>query len=264
MAPAVADPLSTAKPGKVEPSVPASVQEGMVTLQKRIEALKEGGTGVAPFQKIWDQVGELDKAGKAEEASKLMSDLNSKLSTLENLRDQTRRVSAARSVKIQRNTGAAAVSTSSGAGNVSGTGNRQMPRDLSAASLGQRGKRSHCQPRQTKTLCVRQQAFQLQGKFGLPANSYHARINAAEQIAATSPWKALTDLDEISCDMDKAAEGKNSEVTQQLNNGGESNVWVNGFASCIALAIGHSCASKCKSALHLPSNYWNKSSHCQY
>lgn len=73
-------------------------------LQSRIETLKQGGTGVAPFQKMFDEIEELTKAGKAKEASLLISDLSTKLSSQESLRDQAKRVGAGGGVKGQQGT----------------------------------------------------------------------------------------------------------------------------------------------------------------
>jgi hypothetical protein len=87
----------------------ASVAEGPQKerrdiLQSRIEALKQGGTGVAPFQKMFNDIEDLTKAGKAKEASQLISDLSTKLSSQESLRDQARRVGAGGGVKGQQGT----------------------------------------------------------------------------------------------------------------------------------------------------------------
>ncbi len=71
-------------------------------LQSRIEALKQGGTGVAPFQKMFNEIEDLTKAGKAKEASLLISDLSTKLSSQESLRDQAKRVGAGGGVKGQQ------------------------------------------------------------------------------------------------------------------------------------------------------------------
>lgn len=71
-------------------------------LQLRIETLKQGGTGVAPFQKMFNDIEELTKAGKTKEASQLINDLTSKLSSQESLRDQAKRVSAGGGVKGQQ------------------------------------------------------------------------------------------------------------------------------------------------------------------
>ncbi len=208
VAPSMADSLSTSEPhgGRVEAAAPAALEEGLATLQKRIEVLKQGGTGVAPFQQIYDQIAELGKSGKADEASKLMSSLGSKLSTLESLRDQARRTSAARSVKGQQSVSAAALSTRPGAGSVDSQSTQQ---NMDIANLSPRpGESALSNNVRQRVFCVRQQALQLEGKYGIPAGAFRARINAAEQLSATAPWKALTDMTEIECDMNKAAEGK--------------------------------------------------------
>lgn len=77
-------------------------KERRAVLQSRIEALKQGGTGVAPFQKMFNDIEDLTKAGKAKEASQLISDLSTKLSSQESLRDQAKRVGEGRGVKGQQ------------------------------------------------------------------------------------------------------------------------------------------------------------------
>lgn len=79
--PATANPDSTSgmSDGSSEAKSPASLKQGVAALQNRIDALKQSGTGVAPFQQILDRIQDLDKGGKLDDASKLMSDLSSKL-----------------------------------------------------------------------------------------------------------------------------------------------------------------------------------------
>ncbi len=86
-------------------SVAAGAQkEKRVVLQSRIDALKQGGTGVAPFQKMFNDIEDLTKAGKTKEASLLIDDLSTKLASQESLRDQAKRVGEGRGVKGQQGT----------------------------------------------------------------------------------------------------------------------------------------------------------------
>ncbi|HNB21610.1 MAG TPA: hypothetical protein PKZ32_04300 [Candidatus Melainabacteria bacterium] len=79
-------------------------KERRAILQARIESLKQGGTGVAPFQKMFADIEDLTRAGKAKEASQLISDLSTKLSSQEALRDQAKRVGEGRGVKGNQGT----------------------------------------------------------------------------------------------------------------------------------------------------------------
>lgn len=82
-------------------------KEKRAVLQSRIEALKQGGTGVAPFQKMFNDIEDLTRAGKTKEASQLIGDLSAKLSSQESLRDQAKRVGEGRGVKGQQGTASA-------------------------------------------------------------------------------------------------------------------------------------------------------------
>ncbi len=79
-------------------------KEKRIVLQSRIDALKQGGTGVAPFQKMFNDIEDLTKAGKTKEASQLIDDLSTKLASQESLRDQAKRVGEGRGVKGQQGT----------------------------------------------------------------------------------------------------------------------------------------------------------------
>ncbi|MCC6979097.1 MAG: hypothetical protein IT343_12305 [Candidatus Melainabacteria bacterium] len=208
--PATANPDSTSgmSDGSSEAKSPASLKQGVAALQNRIDALKQSGTGVAPFQQILDRIQDLDKGGKLDDASKLMSDLSSKLGTLEGLRDQARRANAAKVGKTQRGIGAAVATGNAANRPATGTVNELLKRQSAdIANLGPRpGESALANNVRQRVFCVRQQAMQLQLKFGVPADAYLARIKAAEQLSSTLPWQALTDMTAIECDMNQAAE----------------------------------------------------------
>ena len=194
VAPATAEPLSISKTdsGKTESVVPAPLKEGMVTLQKRIDTLKQGGTGVAPFQKIYDEVESLANAGNTEAASHLMSDLGFKLSTQESLRAQAKRLGATRVVKVQQHTSAAAASSPPGAENMN---------NLLMGKIG----------------CARGLLNKAQAILGSNAGGYNARIDAAEKLSATQPWAAITELSNITADIEKAAEAGSAAAGRKGN-----------------------------------------------
>lgn len=88
---------------KAKTSVVSGPQrERRAILRSRIEALEQGGTGVGPFQKRFNEIEDLTRAGKEKEASLLISDLNTKLSSQESLRDQAKRVGEGRGLKGQQ------------------------------------------------------------------------------------------------------------------------------------------------------------------
>ncbi|MBX9950867.1 MAG: hypothetical protein K2Y39_16975 [Candidatus Obscuribacterales bacterium] len=74
-------------------------KERRAILLSRIESLRQGGTGVAPFQKLFNDIEDLTRSGKAKEASQLISDLSTKLTSQEALRDQAKRTGEGRGVK---------------------------------------------------------------------------------------------------------------------------------------------------------------------
>ncbi len=81
------------------PVVTGPQKERRAILQSRIESLRQGGTGVAPFQKLFNDIEDLTRSGKAKEASQLISDLSTKLTSQEALRDQAKRTGEGRGVK---------------------------------------------------------------------------------------------------------------------------------------------------------------------
>ncbi|MBC7997261.1 MAG: hypothetical protein IAF58_04940 [Leptolyngbya sp.] len=97
---------------RVKTSVVAGPQrERRAILRSRIEALEQGGTGVGPFQKRFNEIEDLTRAGKEKEASLLITDLNTKLSSQESLRDQAKRVGEGRGLKGQQGSIAAPMVT---------------------------------------------------------------------------------------------------------------------------------------------------------
>ncbi len=109
----------------VNPGVSAAATgpqgEKIGILQSRIAALKQGGTGVAPFEKMFNQIEDLTKSGKEKEASLLIGELSTRLAEQESLRDQAKRVAEGRGVKGQQGTSS---QSSNMGGNAPGGGKR--------------------------------------------------------------------------------------------------------------------------------------------
>ena len=195
LAPAVADPVAST----------SEVEKAMATLQSRIAALKQGGTGVGPFQRIYDEIDSLAKEGKSEEAARLMSDLGNKLTTQENLRDQAKQLSATRKVKVQQVTGTATSTTQTAAPSTRSSQGTATARTQAASGANDAaGSKSI----KDKINCLRMQLQQMQANFGMPVGGFHARLNQAERLAATSPWTAAAEVDKIAADAEKAVQAR--------------------------------------------------------
>lgn len=184
-------------PVQATPDSANELDSRMAALQSRIAVLKQGGTGVAPFQKIFDEIDVLVKAGKTEDASQLISNLNTKLSTQENLRDQAKRQSAARVVKVQQvsvpvATGSLAVSKQSSVFSDS-TGHK---------SLGD------------KINCMKMNLQQMQTNLGMSVGEFQSRIAAVEQQKSLSPEAASAALDKIGADIAKACQARNPVISK--------------------------------------------------
>jgi hypothetical protein len=153
-------------------------------LQLRIETLKQGGTGVAPFQKMFNDIADLTKAGKVKEASQLISDLSSKLSSQEGLRDQAKRVGAGGGIKGQQ--GTAPVVSAQPASKQFNNPNNTSQRKI-----------------QEKVSCLRSHLQEVQN-----AGEFQSRISSAEQQASSSPDAAFAALMRIEADMMKACHAR--------------------------------------------------------
>ena len=186
----------------------SDLDKGLAALQSRIEALKQGGTGVGPFQRIYDQIDGLAKAGKSEEASKLMTDLGSKLTTQENLRDQAKKLMSTRKVKVQQVTGAAssASTASTSADNSTGSPSKASSGTQAAASGASAAVAN--KSIKDKINCLRMHLQQMQANFGMPVGGFMARLNQAERLAPTSPWTASAEVDKIAADAERAVQAR--------------------------------------------------------
>jgi hypothetical protein len=163
---------------------PGPLKEKRMVLRSRIEALKQGGTGIKPFQKLFDEIEDLSKAGKAKEASALISELSSKISTQESLRDQAKRTSAGRGVKGQQgSTPVVAAGPQQGwkPGNNFNDANKQKMI-------------------QEKVACLRSHLQQMQNS-GVSCGEFYSRISGAERQCSSSPEAAIASLTRIESEM---------------------------------------------------------------
>lgn len=198
LAPVLADPVASA-------SEADKALKELSALQSRIDVLKQGGTGVGPFQRIYDQIDGLSKAGKSEEAAKLMSDLGNKLTTQENLRDQAKQLSSTRKIKVQTVTGSATPATNAADPGTKSAASAATAGTQAASSVGAASGNKSIKD---KINCLRMQLQQMQANFGMPVGGFHARLNQAERLAATSPWTASAEVDKIAADAEKAVQAR--------------------------------------------------------
>lgn len=189
--PVQADPpsISEANGAGADSVVPDSLRQGMAGLQLRIDALKQSGTGVSPFQRIFNEIESIANAGKTEEAAKMISDLSNKLKTQEGLRDQAKRLGTARGSRVPQSAvvGTAPARAQTVAGQSSGfidsTGHRSL---------------------QDKINCLKVNLNQMQA-LGMSVGAFQSRIAAIERQTGLSQEAAVAELDKVAADMGKAS-----------------------------------------------------------